>query len=339
MTKRVLAYCILIMLIILISCSGSKKAAQEVVIYTSLDQIFSEPILKEFERVTGIKVKTVYDVEASKTIGLVSRLIAEKDNPRCDVFWNSEICRTIILKQKGILARYISPASSDIPISFKDKEGYWAGFAARARVLVYNKNLVKNEDLPKSIFELTQPKWRSQVAMPNPLFGTTATHAAALFVTLGDEKAKEYFNMLKRNSVVIVDGNSTSRDRVASGLLKIGFTDTDDVNVAIEEGKNVGMVFPDENGIGTLLIPNTIGLIKNGLNPENGKKLIDFILSKEVERMLAFSGSLQIPLRLGVPKPVSTPELKDFKIMNVDYERVADEIEYSSETLKGILLK
>jgi iron(III) transport system substrate-binding protein len=72
----------------------TKTDQKEVVIYTSVDQIFSEPILSDFEKNTGIKIKAVYDVEASKTVGLVNRLLAEKGHPRCDVFWNSEVGRS-----------------------------------------------------------------------------------------------------------------------------------------------------------------------------------------------------------------------------------------------------
>jgi len=318
---------------------GCAKEKNEVVIYTSLDQLFSEPILKDFQRETSIKVKAIYDVEAAKTTGLVNRLIAERNYPRCDVFWNSEIGRTIILKNKGILTPYISPSSKDIPAQFKDKENYWVGFASRARVLVYNKDLVSLEQVPQSIFELTQSQWQGQVALANPLFGTTSIHCASLFVKLGDDKASQYFQELKENKAMIVDGNSTSRDRVVSGMLKIGFTDTDDVNVALEEGKNIAMIFPDKDGIGTLLIPNTVCLIKNGPNPENGRRLIDYLLSKEVENKLAFSGSLQIPVRADVLRPDNCPKLDEFKWMQVDYEVLADEMERVGKILKKILLQ
>ncbi len=109
------------LLLFVISCTTEKN---EVVIYTSLDQVFSEPILQDFERQTGIKVKAIYDVEATKTTGMVNRLIAEKDNPQADVFWNSEICRTIILKNKGVLASYFSAQAKDIPEQFKDNK-FW----------------------------------------------------------------------------------------------------------------------------------------------------------------------------------------------------------------------
>ena len=87
-----------LMLCVLGACQS--RSPQEVVIYTSLDQLFSEPVLKDFEKNSSIKVKALYDTEVSKTVGLVNRLIAERDNPQADVFWNSEIVRTILLKRE-----------------------------------------------------------------------------------------------------------------------------------------------------------------------------------------------------------------------------------------------
>ncbi len=333
------SHLILILVIFFLASACTKKETKEVVIYTSLDQIFSEPILKEYEQKSGVIVKAVYDTEAAKTTGLVNRLIAEKAHPQADVFWNSEVGRTIILKKKGVLTPYSSPSAKDIPAHFKDKDGYWTGFAARARILIYNTELVKPEEVPQSIFELTKPKWKEQVALAFPLFGTTATHAAALFVHLGDEKAKGYFEALKNNNVVIVAGNSTSRDRVQDGELKIGFTDTDDANVAIQAGKPVDTIYPDKEGIGTLLIPNTVALIANCPHPEEGKKLIDYLLSKEVEEKLAFSGSAQMPVRKGVKTPAHVPPFESIKAMEVDFEEIADEMEHSSKILQNLFVR
>ncbi|MFH2138369.1 MAG: extracellular solute-binding protein [Candidatus Omnitrophota bacterium] len=312
---------------------------KEVVLYTALDQIFSEPIIKDFEKQTGIKVKVVYDTEAAKTTGLVNRLIAEKNNPNADVFWNNEIARSIILKDKGILGAYFSTSAKDIPPQFKDAGGYWTGFAARARVLIYNKNMLSESNIPQSIFDLTKTQWKGRFAMANPLFGTTATHCAALFVKLGDEKAKEFFTSLKENGVVMVPGNSTSRDRVVDGELPVGFTDTDDSWVAMSEGQPVDMVYPDADGLGTLLIPNTVCLIKNCPHPEEAKQLIDFILSKEVEEKLAYSESMQIPLRKDVKKPKHVPDYDTLKVMEVDFEAVAHKLPESGEYLTELFLQ
>lgn len=324
-------------------CPLSLKAANrgEVVIYTSLDQVFSEPILREFEKKTGLKVKIAYDVEAAKTTGLVNRLIAEKNNPQADVFWNSETARTIILKKKDVLTPYFSENARDIPGAFKDPEGYWTGFAARARILIYNTDLLKKTDLPQSIFDLTQPRWANQLTMAYPLFGTTATQAAALFVYLGDEKAQQYFKDLKTNGVMIVDGNSTSRDRIQEGIRPLGFTDTDDAHVALVNQEPVDIIFPDqgEGQMGTLLIPNTAALIKGGPNPENGKLLIDYLLSKETESRLAFADGAQIPLRDDVPRPEHVCSYQEIKVMDVNFEAIADKIEYTAKILREIFVR
>ena len=323
-----MSYSILVITISLLFLYGcSSQEPNQVVVYTSVDQVFSEPILKTFQEKTGIKVKVVYDVEASKTTGLFNRLLAEKSHPRCDVFWNSEVGRTIILKQKGVLTPYFSPSANDIPPRFKDPEGYWTGFAARARVLIYNSDLLKEEDLPHSIFELTLPKWKGKVAMALPLFGTTATHVAALWSYLGEERTRQFLKALKKNGILIVNGNSVARDLVVKGKVAIAFTDTDDVNAAIKAGRHVGMIFPDKDGMGTLFIPNTVAMIKDCPHPEEARRLIDYLLSREVERRLAFSESAQIPVRDDVERPENVPHWSSIKAMKIDYRAISRSME------------
>lgn len=337
-----LVVCGIGVLSLLISGCNKDTADQtqlEVVIYTSLDQVFSEPVLQAFEAKTGIKVRAVYDSEATKTTGLVNRLIAEKKHPQADVFWNSETGRTIVLKQKGVLAPYISPSASDIPATFKDEDGYWSGFAARCRVLICNTDQLSPDQLPTSIFELTQPKWKGKFSLAYPLFGTTATHAGALYAHMGQDAAESYFEALKANEVKITDGNASSRDRVAQGVVSVGFTDTDDAFVAIKAGRPVTIVWPDIDGIGTLLIPNTVALIKGGPNPEPAKQLIDFLLSTEVEQMLAHSDAGQIPLRPSVKRPSHVPSLDKVKAMDVDYEKVAEMMEPSGRFLQKLFVR
>ena len=199
--------------------------------------------------------------------------------------------------------------------------------------------MLKKADLPKSIFELMEPRWKGKVSLAYPLFGTTATHAAALFANLGKDKAKQYFQALKANGVKIVDGNASSRDRVADGTVAIGFTDTDDAYVAIKQGRPVDIVWPDKDGMGTLLIPNTVALIKGGPNPEAGKKFIDFLLSKEVEQMLAFSDAGQIPVRADVKRPPHVPSPDKIKVMDVDFEEVAAQMEPSGRFLQKLFVR
>ena len=273
----------------------TKNAANEVTIYVSTDRVFSEPILKAYEQKTGVKVNAVYDTEETKSTGLANRLLAEKNNPQADVFWSNEPVRTLVLKSRSVLAPYKSFNAEGLPASFKDPDGYWTGFSARIRVIVYNTKLVKPEEAPKSVFDLTSPKWKGQIAIADPRFGSTSFHAAALYAELGDEKADEFFRQLKANGVKIVPGNSVVRDLVVKGEVKMGLTDTDDVNLALEDKQPVAMVLPDRDGMGAPLMPNMISLIVGAPHQAPGKKLIDYLLSPEVERMLAQSEAGQIP--------------------------------------------
>jgi iron(III) transport system substrate-binding protein len=317
--------------------SRTGSTANEVTIYVSTDRVFSEPILRSYEQKTGVKVNAVYDTEETKSTGLANKLLAEKNNPQADVFWSNEPVRTLVLKQRGVLAPYKSPNAVGIPDTFKDADGYWTGFSARSRVIVYNTNLVKPEEAPKSIFDLTEARWRGQVDIADPRFGSTSFHVAALYAELGDEKADEFFRTLKANDVKIVPGNSVVRDMVARGEVKVGLTDTDDVNVALEDKQPVAMVFPDREGMGVPIMPNMVSLIAGAPHPEAGKRLIDYLLSPEVERMLAESEAVQIPLHGSVEGPKNIPPLNSFKPMTLDYGKAADRVEDVTRRLQPIL--
>jgi iron(III) transport system substrate-binding protein len=273
-------------------------------------------------------------VEAAKTVGLVNRLVAEKSNPQADVFWSSEIVQTIFLKKEGILASYVSPSAVEIPVELRDPDGFWAGFAARARVIAYNPEMVDIEDVPTSLQALTESKWKGQVAIANPLFGTTATHTAVLFAHMGKENAMKLFDDLKANGVRIVSGNAHARDLVLRGVVKLCLTDTDDVVSAKERGAAIEMVFLDGEGMGTLLIPNSIALIKDGPNPEMGKKLIDFILSPEVEQLLAQSPSAQLPVREGITPRAEVSAIRSANIMHADFEKAYEHILEANNYIK-----
>lgn len=315
----------------ILGCSGSKGNSDlgKVVVYSSVDEVFAEPICKQFEQDTGIKVELVPDTEETKSTGLLNRLIAEKDRPRADVFWSGDPMRAAILKSQGVSASYQSAAADGLPMEFSDAEHHWISFSARARVLIYNKDLVTEDQKPTSIHDLAAARFKGKACLANPLFGTTSMHAAALFEVLGDDKAKKFFQTLVDNEAKILSSNGEVRRRVANGEFAIGLTDTDDVNVAIQEGKPVGFVFPDADGIGTLIVPNAAVLIANSPNSENGKKFIDYLLGTETEAVLARSEAAQMPLRSDVELPDNFPfkSVTQIKAMSINYGALAEKLE------------
>jgi iron(III) transport system substrate-binding protein len=319
------------------SVSSREADPRVVTVYVSTDRVFSEPVLREYERRSGVTLNAVYDTEETKSTGLANRLLAESARPQADVFWSNEPVRTLVLKSRGVLAPYRSPSAEGIPEALVDPEGYWTGFSARIRVIAYNTDLVRAEEAPRSVLDLADPRWRGQVAIADPRFGSTSFHVAALYAAAGDEAMDDFFRRLKANEVKVVDGNSVVRDLVARGEVKVGLTDTDDVNVAIEDGQPVAMRLPDAEGLGVPVMPNMVSLIANGPNPEEGRKLIDYLLSADVERQLAESEAVQIPLHEGVEGPENIPAIDTFAPMTLDYGEAAGRVEDVTSRLAEIL--
>jgi iron(III) transport system substrate-binding protein len=312
-----------------------------VVVYTSVDQVYSEPVFDDFEEKTGISVRAVYDVEAAKTTGLVNRLIAEKDNPLADVFWNGEFMQTILLKEEGVLAPYESPNAARIPEQYRDPEGCWAGVGGRARILLINTDRVPSAEYPTSLFDLTSDTYAANdVGIAYPMFGTSATHAAALYAVLGEEEGRAFFEALHDRGVRVIDGNSVVRDLVANGQLKVGLTDTDDACRAFEDGAPVAIILPDqqEGGIGTLVIPNTVALISGAPHPDEGKQLVDYLLSEETEQKFLDIGWIQVSVRDGGESP-SCIGMEGVRGMNVSAAAVHAELQQAKQDLTGIFIR
>ncbi len=331
MRKAIGLFAILTLIPILIFCRAT--SSRTVVVYVSEDQVFSEPILKDFERETGISVKPVFDTEESKSTGVMNRLIAEKDNPQADVYWANEPVRADALKQRGVSTPYVSPSADGIADQFKDPDHHWTGFSARARLLLVNaRSTIK----PASVMAYTDPSAKGHAAIANPLFGTTTAYVAALFTMWGDERAKTFMHDMKKNGVKMTTSNGESADFVAAGQVDFSLVDSDDAVNRKKQGKPVEMIYPDQdpNGLGVLILPNAVALIKGGFHPENGKRLIDYLLSKSTERKLAFADCAQIPLHSGVDTPPEVRRIEEIRAMRVQYVDLARKMDEIQPFLK-----
>ncbi len=321
--------------------SGCKATLPVVSLYCAQDQDFAKGVLKDFSTLTGLSVTPKFDTEADKSVSLFLELVKEKDRPRCDVFWNNEPLSTIRLQRKGLLQPYDSPSAVGLqpfPESATTSDHTWHAFATRARVLIVNTDLLPDKSKrPTSLLALTDAQYRNEVVLSRPQFGTSATQAACLFQVLGDDKARAYYRGLKANGVQLAPGNKQVAEWVGAGKtpggqrVVVGVTDTDDALEELKDGKPVALIFPDSDpadpkALGTLYLPNTLAILKGCPNPDGARKLVDFLLSAEVEGKLAESDSHQIPfrpeLRSKLPKEVRTPP--EVKVMPVDFGKAAD---------------
>ena len=316
----------------------------DLVVYVAHDQAHSEPILREFERRTGLRVHAEFDVEAHKTVGLVKRIEEEaRRRTRCDVFWNNEFAHSVSLAEKGLLAPYDSPSAAGIPEEFRDAERRWTGFAARARCYIVNTDLVDPAELTSS-FDLVDPRWEGRTALARPLSGTTLTHITALYTVWGEEETLRHLQAIRDTGVALPPGNGPLARLVGEGQLSFGWTDTDDYNVRRLAGDPVDIVFPDcieadgEEPLGVLFIPNTVMLLKDAPNPDAAKQLIDYLLSPEVERKLADSRAAQIPLHASLADYEHVLPLERMKPMRVDYTAIGRQIDQRTSEIRELFL-
>ena len=284
------------------------KPENALIVYSAADREFAEPIIAAYQR-RNAKTEVIpqFDVESTKTVGLVTRIESESSRPRCDVFWNNEIMHILRLESAGLLAPISWDIPSDWPASMRSKKKMWVGFGARARVLLVNRELLPaSGERPSSVFDLADARWQGKCGVASPLFGTTATHFTVLAEKLGAEKAAEFFAKVKENAVVLA-GNKQVAQAVSAGQLAFGLTDTDDALIEIDNGLPVEIIFPDQanDQMGTLMIPNTVAVLKNAPHPIAAQSLANFLLSEDTEGRLAMGSSGQFPIRPNHPQEVA----------------------------------
>jgi iron(III) transport system substrate-binding protein len=283
------------------------KFRSQVILYTSQDQQFAEPILNDFTKQTGIKVRTVFDSEAVKTVGLAQRLLAEAKHPQCDLWWSNEALRTRQLAQRGVL-----------------ETNNLTEFGYRSRRIVINTNKLALADAPKSLHDLTNAAWRGKVALAYPMFGTTSAQFIALRRHWGSENWEQWCRALAANKPFLVDGNSVVVKLVGRGEAVIGLTDFDDVIIAQDNGLPVSALPLGEDAV---LIPNSIALVRGSSHGSNAQMLAKFICSERVVAKLMAASALE------GSNPATLPHIA------VDWNLLENDLEPATETMRQIFLR
>ena len=296
MRKTIISSIISIGLTLLSNGCSRQSNKQEVVIYTSVDQVYSSRILRQFEKETGIKVKAVFDAEASKAVGLEQRLLTEKNRPKADIFWNSEFMRTARLARQGVFEPYAAQTVKYSDTDYFSPEKMWYGLGGRARVFIVNKKKISPEDYPAVLTDLLAPRFKGNAAISTPFSGSTSTHFAALYNKFGQEHFVHFLQGIKDNKVALLAGNSVVKDAVGHGRFAVGLVDTDDALVGIEQGLPIEMVYYDQDGEGVFSIFQTVALVKNAPNRANAKKFIGYLLREHIERELIKMKAVQFSI-------------------------------------------
>jgi len=189
--------------------------------------------------------------------------------------------------------------------------------------------------------DFLDPARAARAGMAKPLTGTTATHAAWLISERGLDATLAQFDAMRAAGTSFGASNGQMMRLVRNGELDFAWTDTDDVRAAVLEDYPVTQIVPDQGPgeSGLLVIPNTVMLIKGARNPDAARRLIDYLCSAEVEEMLAFGRSAQIPVRDSVPRPEHVLALSTLKLAEVDWPAVGRAYAEHGEALDAHFLR
>ncbi|MFV1959430.1 MAG: extracellular solute-binding protein [Planctomycetota bacterium] len=311
----------------------------DLVLYCGVDQDQSRLVVTLFQKETGLTVRFEGENEAFRSIGLPRKLKEEQGDPRADVFWANEIMNMDDLGRRGLLAPLPEGVAEKFPPAWRDPAGHYAAFGARGRILLVNTELLPDpEDYPRSIEDLLDERYAEmglKTCMARPLTGTTYTHAVAL-LTRDEDDAKAFLEACAkageegRMKITPSNGSAMRETRDPKNRIAFCLTDTDDAWKAIRDGYPVAVVYPDqgEEEMGTVLIPNTVALVKGGPHPKNGVRFLEWLIRPETEALLARGPSAQIPLRpelerAQLPAHVKRPGV-EFRAAQIDWAQVGE---------------
>jgi len=283
-------------------------ATKDLVIYSGRKEEMLTPVLAAFEKETGVKVV----MKAAGATELANLIMEEKSNPKADIYIANDAGALEKLRLERTLEPYTSEKLKAVPADLKAEDNSWYAITARARVIMYNKSLVKETDLPTSLKDLTNPKWKGQVGMATGANESVIANVTALRISEGDKTAEQFLTDLKNNGLKVYKGHSDVRQAVGKGEIKLGWVNHYYYHLQLKEkDNNVGIIYPDQAGSGATVNISGAAIVKGAKNLGNARAFMDFLLTPETQKLFA-GANFEMPVLPGVPT-VDAKALGEFK--------------------------
>jgi iron(III) transport system substrate-binding protein len=297
----------------------------EVVVYTSRAEALFKPVIEAFNAAyPDIKV-TVLNGSNSE---LAARILEERANPKADVLVNSDILTMENLAAEGVFAPNNSPAVMAVPADYRADDGSWVALTLRARVIMYNTDLVSLEELPKKMVDLADPKWKDVIGSANSTNGAMMAQLVIMRNQLGEPATEAFIQGLLENNAQFFGGHTDVRKAVGAGELKLGLVNHYYYHLSKAEGAPVGIIYPDQEdgGLGLMVNSTNAGIIKGGPNPEMARIFVDFMLSPAGQKIYA-ERNYEYPIVPGVPLAEGVAPLDSFRLNPFPLKTLRDELE------------
>ncbi|MFM9140880.1 MAG: extracellular solute-binding protein, partial [Solirubrobacterales bacterium] len=200
------------------SGSGSAGDGKSLTIYSGRDEEYVGPLVERYRKENpGVKVEVRYGDSAE----LASTLREEGDRTPAGLFLSQDAGALGALQQAGLLTKLPSDILDRVPAKYRSSDGDWVGITGRVRVLAYDSRQLGRDELPDSVFDLTQPRWKGKVGWA-PTNASFQAFVTAMRLTAGEEKTKRWLEEMKANGTQSYEKNSIIRDAIADGEIEVG---------------------------------------------------------------------------------------------------------------------
>ncbi len=281
-----------------------------------------EKIFQQFTKDTGIKVDFI-DMSSGEVL---SKLQAENGKPSADVWFGGGLDSFITAKNKGLLEKYISPEMAEVPLKYRDKDGYWSGVSLVLVGFMVNNEILadKKLDAPKTWADLTKPEYRDEVIMANPaISGTNYALVDNLIQELGEDKAWEYFEALNKNVPFLAKRGGEPPMKVTTGEFGVAVIPMSGEFILMEGKYPVTTIYPEDM---IPWVPAGMAIFKNAENLPEAKKFVDWALSEKGQIAIRDEDPRAM-VRNGVKTPESIKTIDMDKLINIDIDRLGNERE------------
>jgi len=297
-------------------CADNRAQNGELVVYNARNEAFVKPLLEQFEEETGIRVRIHTGREE-----LVNQIEEERNNVQADIFISNDAGAMEYLRREGLLQANDSPGIETIDERFRAADGSWTGLSGRARILIYNRDIISERELPQTLKELADPKWAGQFMITRGGNISMVTHVAALREVWGDQETRDWLRSLKENAGAITGSHTDIRHSVGSGEYPLGLVNNYYYHLQLEEDRhnNVGAVYPDQEDqeIGTFVNVAGIAFINHAPNESNARKFIDWMLEEEQQYEFSYY-SKETPLNPDIAAAPGAKPIDQYKTMEID---------------------
>jgi iron(III) transport system substrate-binding protein len=311
---------------LLSACSGERDA---LTIYSGREESLVEPILEQFADESGIEI----DVRYGDSVDLALLIAEEGASTPADIFFSQSPGAVGFLESEDMLAPLDGSVLGKVDPSFESREGDWVGITARQRVLVYNREMISEPDLPDSVFDLTDERYAGEVGLA-PTNASFQDFVTAMRLVEGDEAARGWLQAMADNGNPTYADNSSIVAAVGRGEIPMGLVNHYYNYRALEEDPDApsrNHTFPASD-IGSLMIASTVSVLGSSDHKEEAAEFVDFLLSHDAQEFFS-EETFEYPLVRGAQASGVLPPFDSLEAVDFDIDRLGGDLRSTADMI------